>query len=283
MKRQDLTGRVFERLTVIRQAPNQGFHRAWYCTCVCSPDLERAVRSDALLNGDARSCGCLLVDMNKDAALHGHTIGGCPSPTYISWRAMLARCNDPRADGYAAYGGQGVSVCERWLVFASFLADMGERPIGKTLDRFPNRNGNYEPGNVRWATPHEQTTNRDATKLTDEIAQEIRDQHERGDGVVAIAKQRGLDRGHVHSILSGRIWKSESGDVLKRRTVKLTMDIVQEIHGRHEHGENVNSIVKRMAISESHVRRVLNGEIWKEAIDGYPPNWTPSPQEISNG
>jgi hypothetical protein len=73
---------------------------------------------------------------------------------------MLARCNNPKRDKYKDYGGRGITVCERWLEFENFLEDMGERPEGKTLDRYPNKNGNYEPGNCRWATHSQQMRNR---------------------------------------------------------------------------------------------------------------------------
>ncbi|CAM8765722.1 HNH endonuclease [Burkholderia pseudomallei] len=73
---------------------------------------------------------------------------------------MNARCNNPASKHYPRYGGQGVRVCDRWHSFENFLADMGERPPGMTLDRWPNPNGNYEPSNCRWATPKEQQNNR---------------------------------------------------------------------------------------------------------------------------
>lgn len=73
---------------------------------------------------------------------------------------MKARCQNPRQPGFGDYGGRGISFDPRWNDFAAFLADMGERPPGTTLDRWPNVNGNYEPGNCRWATPREQSRNR---------------------------------------------------------------------------------------------------------------------------
>jgi len=93
---------------------------------------------------------------------HGHATKRFGlSPTYISWVAMKGRCLQPKNEKYPSYGGRGVTICDRWRTFVNFLADMGDRPEGKTLDRFPNRNGNYEPGNCRWATPQEQADNSD--------------------------------------------------------------------------------------------------------------------------
>jgi len=76
---------------------------------------------------------------------------------------MLLRCFNPKTLAYKNYGGRGITVCERWQGehgFENFLADMGERPAGKTLDRFPNNDGNYEANNCRWATSAEQANNK---------------------------------------------------------------------------------------------------------------------------
>lgn len=80
------------------------------------------------------------------------------TPTYLTWTSMLARCNNAKIRAYPDYGGRGISVCERWRDFANFLADMGERPRGHSLDRI-NNDGNYEPGNCRWATRATQNNN----------------------------------------------------------------------------------------------------------------------------
>ena len=101
---------------------------------------------------------------------HGHAGQQGKSPTYISWHCMLGRCYRHRVNAFKHYGGRRceccggdnpITVCDAWREsFAAFLDDVGERPEGTTIDRYPNRMGNYEPGNVRWATPKEQRANR---------------------------------------------------------------------------------------------------------------------------
>src|SRR4051812_48713480 len=88
------------------------------------------------------------------------------TPTYKSWDKMMVRCFNPRNVGFKYYKGAGITVCERWRIFTNFLADMGERPtVLHSLDRFPNHAGNYEPGNVRWATSVQQNNNRSTNRF----------------------------------------------------------------------------------------------------------------------
>ncbi len=92
------------------------------------------------------------------AAKH-NTFRSKHSATYTSWSGMLTRCYNRSNPKFPRYGGRGISVCPQWRSFKTFLADMGERPPGKTLDRYPNNDGNYEPGNCRWATVQQQSRN----------------------------------------------------------------------------------------------------------------------------
>lgn len=87
------------------------------------------------------------------------------SPTYRIWQGMFARCGNPKTDSFKYYGARGIKVCKRWLVFENFLADMGERPVGMSIDRFPNNDGDYKPNNCRWATPAEQMHNYRSNRL----------------------------------------------------------------------------------------------------------------------
>src|SRR5260221_8087975 len=81
------------------------------------------------------------------------------TPTWKSWDSMIQRCTNKNSPDYPRYGGAGIVICERWMKFENFYADMGKRPDGMTLDRFPDKKGNYEPGNCRWATAAEQQRN----------------------------------------------------------------------------------------------------------------------------
>lgn len=126
----------------------------WLCECECGNTT--VVRSDHLCQQKIKSCGCLRREFGKRSfPRHGMT----DSPTWSSWKGLFERCNNPKSPGYKNYGGRGVSICDRWQVFENFYEDMGDRPEGATLDRI-DVNGNYEPGNCRWATMKQQQRNR---------------------------------------------------------------------------------------------------------------------------
>ena len=104
---------------------------------------------------------------------HGNTTKSGPnSPTYGSWYRMIRRCTDEKYERFQKYGAKGVKVCDRWLEFANFLEDMGERPDGHTLDRIDAKKG-YSPDNCRWATPLEQALNRSSTVMVTYAGEEL--------------------------------------------------------------------------------------------------------------
>lgn len=101
----------------------------------------------------------------RPRVIHGYAKRGrVRSRTYRIWQAMLNRCRNPKTSNYKDYGGRGITVCERWRVFAAFLADMGECPPDHSIDRKEN-DGNYEKGNCMWSTRHTQTRNKRTNRL----------------------------------------------------------------------------------------------------------------------
>lgn len=136
--------------------PGKGWF-GWYECGECGNGV--LLQQSRVRCGVVKTCGCV---RGRRRDKHHHS----GSPTYVSWCAMRQRCNNPNSPVYGYYGGRGIRVCPRWDDFAHFLADLGERPEGTTLDRIDS-DGHYEPGNVRWATPRQQTTNRPKTLTTE--------------------------------------------------------------------------------------------------------------------
>lgn len=156
----DLRGRVFGRLTAIQDCGVEpSGARRWLCACVCGV-LTTAYTRD-LRSGNTASCGCW---RRENARKSFTTHGRSKSSTFVSWQAMLQRCGGPSRSNWPWYGGRGIRVCDAWRAdFTAFLADMGERPEGTSIDRINNA-GNYEPSNCRWATLKQQSQNRRARK-----------------------------------------------------------------------------------------------------------------------
>jgi hypothetical protein len=147
----DLTGLVFEDLTVIGRDAARG-NRPVYWVCRCSCGVQCSVCGQLLREGRKTSCGC---KWKKEK--HGDS----ESPEYYAWCYMKTRALNPNIRCAKNYSARGITVCDRWRdSYEAFLADMGRKPSPKhSLDRYPNNDGNYEPGNCRWATASEQAKN----------------------------------------------------------------------------------------------------------------------------
>lgn len=169
--REDLVGQHFGRLTVVGQAETKNGHRYWQCHCDCGG--ENVVIHGNLKRGSVQSCGCLRKEVTtRRMTIHGSAGRGRRTRAYGIWSGMLARCGIESATGFARYGGAGVLVCERWHTFSNFLADMGEPPVGMSIDRMENERG-YEPGNCCWATRQTQNENRRSVRVIEFAGQSM--------------------------------------------------------------------------------------------------------------
>ncbi len=151
-------GSRFGLLTVVRGLSPRRQRTRWRCRCDCGSLVD--VQGSHLTSGHTQSCGCQKAkDFGNRNRKHGQS-GDEASPEYISWKVLRSRCNNPNNPSWHRYGGRGVRVCKRWDDFKNFLADMGRQPSPKhSIDRYPNRDGDYKPSNCRWATPKQQANN----------------------------------------------------------------------------------------------------------------------------
>lgn len=155
----DLSGQRFGRLIALGPIrKNKHNHYVWHCCCDCGKEVE--VDFTHLLSGGTRSCGCLHRDVAGEARATHHM---SKHPLYNVWAAMKNRCSNPANPSYVRYGKRGIEVCPAWRKsFVAFLEYITALPdygvAGRTLDRV-NNDGNYEPGNLRWATCKTQNGN----------------------------------------------------------------------------------------------------------------------------
>ena len=162
-------GDTYGRLTVIGVAPMRS-NASVYVKCRCDCGTAKEIRAWNLRNGHTQSCGCLNREKTNETNRKRLTTHGCSpkinrTPEYCTWRSMITRCTNPNCRKWHLYGGRGITICEEWRHdFLAFLEHVGPRPSNKhSIDRI-DPDGNYEPGNVRWADIYTQNRNRKKRK-----------------------------------------------------------------------------------------------------------------------
>jgi len=148
-----MIGIKFNHLTAIQEIGLGNRGKIYLFQCDCGNTKEAS--GSEVRTGHIKSCGCLRSEM---IAAKNETHGAVGTPIYETWQGMKARCLNPKTAAYKNYGGRGITICQEWLTFEGFLADMGERPEGCTLERIDNNKG-YIKDNCRWATVAEQSRN----------------------------------------------------------------------------------------------------------------------------
>lgn len=151
--RVDHTGKKFGRLTVMSYAHTLKKRSWWNCVCECGGT--KIANGHELVRGDTKSCGCIRGVANTR---HGESKGK-KTKEYRTWKGIRTRCQNTNHHKYPIYGGRGIKLCDRWSLYENFLADMGRAPGPDYSIERDEVNGNYEPGNCRWATATEQMNN----------------------------------------------------------------------------------------------------------------------------
>lgn len=256
----DMTGLVFHRLTVVGRLGTSGREPLWDVLCECG--TRSATTSSRLRGGITKSCGCLKRETaGASKVTHGATRGGA-TKEYATWARIITRCTNPNIRNWNRYGGRGISVCERWRSsFEAFLADMGPSPSRRhSIDRYPNNDGNYEPGNCRWATAEQQARNTSAARILVIDGRAL--------SVVEWAESEGctVSPSAIYSRLS-KDWPPRAAVFAPLSEVapsaKLTAVAAMKIRERALAGERGKDLAAEFGISPMAVSDIKRGVTWR--------------------
>ncbi|WP_143565689.1 hypothetical protein [Sinorhizobium fredii] len=179
------------------------------------------------------------------------THGGTRLPEYRVWAGMHQRCNNPKSTRYAKYGGRGIMICERWNSFENFLADMGPRPTpDHSIDRRDN-DGNYEPGNCRWATRSEQQQNKSAYPKDHRIPRGESHWTRRDSRRAAEVARRNIKAAHKSGAENGNAKLTTSGVDSMRRTYAGNPTL------------SMADLGKLFGVGRETARKVIRGVAWQ--------------------
>jgi hypothetical protein len=258
----DLTGQTFGRLTVIEKAreKTRDGRVQWVCSCSCGT-RPVIVRGHSLQSEDTRSCGCLSEEaVRARFTIHGHT----NSRTHRSYLAAKGRCRNSNNVDFADYGGRGIEF--RFKNFEQFLAELGERPEGKTLERIDN-DGHYEIGNVTWATHQQQANNRRGNRRVTAFG--------RTRTIAWWSRESGVPARLIHQRIFHLGWPVESSLDRNRHgtdgflgernpKAKLTPDIVRRIRTEYRPGYgNKIKLCRQHGLSRDSLDDLLNRRSWR--------------------
>lgn len=264
--RLNLVGQEFGSLRVVSFAGlDKRRNSHWLCVCKCGG--QRTLEAPNLRR--VKGCQCRKIAVWKLRKESGDTI------TYHSYRGMIARCYDPNQVAYANYGGRGITVCDRWLNggYPVFVEDMGLCPSqNHSIDRYPDNNGNYEPGNCRWATAKQQGRNKRTNRLIThdgrtmtltEWAEQV--------GISFTALSRRIANGWpLERVLAPRVLRADhQGRVAagaEVNTAKLTDDEVRSIRQRCLAGEEQKAVASEYNVLPSTISRICTRKSWKHVV-----------------
>lgn len=203
----DLTGQVFNRLTVLNLQENKNtgnrYRKYWLCLCECGK--EKIVRTDCLLNKQVQSCGCLRIEKSKINVIKNHKHKHSRTRVYGIWQKMKDRCYNKNVRSYKNYGARGISVCEDWLIpenFISWAKNNGYKD-NLTIDRIDN-DGNYCPENCKWSDSKQQARNRTSNILVDYEGKTLT--------LIELSEKTGI----TYSCLNARYHRGDRGNRLIR-------------------------------------------------------------------